>query len=602
MSDFEVWAPGAQTVHLVLNPAADLSASDTRAQRWALSKNERGWWRLSAPQITPGTDYAYAVDGGNPLSDPRSPWQPHGVHGPSRTLDHSAFAWTDQRWRPPPLSAAILYELHVGTFTPAGTFESAIGKLEHLVRLGITHVEVMPVAEFPGDRGWGYDGVNLFAPHHAYGGPEGLKRFVDACHSSGLAVLLDVVYNHLGPDGNILSCFGPYLTDQYRTPWGKAINLDGPGSIEVRRLFCDNARMWLRDYHFDGLRLDAIHAIYDSSAIHFVEQLTIEVEELQGETGRRLDLIAENDLNDSRAVTSREAGGYGLDAQWNDDFHHALHTVLTGERVGYYSDFGKLADLAAALKKVYVYDGRESRYRQRTQGRPVRGLSGHRFVGFLQNHDQVGNRAKGDRTSLLLSVRQLKIGAALVLCAPFLPMLFQGEEFGASTPFLYFTDHRDKELAAAVSTGRREEFASFGWKPEDVPDPQEPSSFESSKLDWNQIRRRPHEEILNWHRSLISLRRSTPALRDGSLERVDVEFSDRDSWLTLYRQSTVIVCNFSGRRQSVALRFPARPLLSSDPDFTLLENAVELAGESVLILEAARVQETNDRRDAESPS
>jgi maltooligosyltrehalose trehalohydrolase len=480
------------------------------------------------------------------------------------------------------LSSAIIYELHVGTFTPQGTFESAIAKLDHLTHVGVTHIELMPVAEFPGDRGWGYDGVDLFAPHHAYGGPTGLKRLVDACHSRGLAVLLDVVYNHLGPDGNYLAAFGPYFTDHYRTPWGPAVNLDGPGSMEVRRFFCDNARAWLHDYHFDGLRLDAIHAIFDSSAFHFSEQLATEVRELEAETGRRYALIAENDLNDPRIVTPREFGGYGLDAQWNDDFHHALHSVLTGERDGYYSDFGKLEDLTASLKNVYVYAGRYSEYRQKIQGRPVRNLPATRFVGFLQNHDQVGNRAKGDRSSQLMSIRLLKVGAALVLCAPFVPLLFQGEEFGAATPFLYFTDHHDPALAAAVSKGRREEFGTFGWKAEEVPDPQDPSTFESSKLDWRQVERHPHDGILHWYRCLIALRRSHLASQDGTL---DIEYSERDSWLTLYRQSIAIVCNFSGERVSLSLRFAGEPLLASDPNFTMQRNVVEMPAESVLIVE-----------------
>jgi maltooligosyltrehalose trehalohydrolase len=584
---FEVWAPAAQTVHLVLN--------SVRAEGLPLNQREGGWWHLRVPDVPPGTDYSYRVDGGKPLPDPRSPWQPNGVHGASRTLDHSAFAWSDHRWQSPPLSTAIFYELHVGTFTPNGTFDSAIDKLADLVALGVTHVELMPVAEFPGERGWGYDGVDLFAPHHAYGGPEGLKRFVDACHSNGLAVVLDVVYNHLGPDGNYLGHFGPYFTDKYHTPWGSAVNLDGPGSTEVRRFFCDNARMWLRDYHFDALRLDAVHAILDSSAIHFLEQLAAEIVELQSETGRYFALIEENDLNDPRGVTSREAGGYGLDAQWNDDFHHALHTVLTGEHVGYYSDFGKLEHLAAALKNVYVYDGRESSYRQRTQGRRIRGLSAHRFVGFLQNHDQVGNRAKGDRSSRLLSIRQLKIGAALVLCAPFLPLLFQGEEFGASSPFLYFTDHRDPELAAAVSKGRRAEFASFGWNPEEVPDPQDIHSFESSKLDWSEAQHQPHEELLAWHRTMISLRRSMPAFRDGSLDHVSIEFSEADHWLALYRQSVVILCNFSGRPLSATLKFPVRLLLASDASVASHGNAAELPGESVAIFQDMRTSKESAR-------
>jgi maltooligosyltrehalose trehalohydrolase len=575
LSDFQVWAPDAQRVHLVLNGSGKLP----------LNRADGGWWRLNVPDAPAGTDYQYSIDEGKPLPDPRSPWQPQGVHGPSRTLDHSAFAWTDQSWQAPPLSAAIIYELHVGTVTPEGTFESAIHRLDHLTHLGVTHIELMPVAEFPGERGWGYDGVDLFAPHHAYGGPVGLKRLVDACHSRGLAVLLDVVYNHLGPDGNYLGAFGPYFSDRYHTPWGPAVNLDGPGSMEVRRFFCDNARSWLRDYHFDGLRLDAIHAIFDSSAFHFLEQLATEVRDLETETGRRYALIAENDLNDPRAVTSPESGGYGLDAQWNDDFHHALHSVLTGERDGYYSDFGKLEDLAASFQNVFVYAGRYSEYRHKMQGRLVRNLPATRFIGFLQNHDQVGNRAKGDRSNQLMSIRMLKIGAALVLCSPFVPLLFQGEEFGAATPFLYFTDHHDPALAAAVSKGRREEFASFGWKAEDVPDPQDPSSFESSKLDWRQTEQHPHDEILHWYRCMIALRKSHAALQDGALDHLHVEYSESDSWLMLYRQSIAVICNLSGERRPVSLRFTGKPLLAADPNFTMHGNVVEMPAESVLIIE-----------------
>jgi maltooligosyltrehalose trehalohydrolase len=576
VNELRVWAPRGNAVDLVVNSSAN-------HERQPMIANDRGWWS-AAIVLPPGTDYAFAVDNNNPLPDPRSPWQPAGPHGPSRTVDHSAFAWSDRRWQAPALATAVIYELHIGTFTQQGTFESALSKLEYLVRIGVTHVELMPVAEFPGDRGWGYDGVDLFAPHHAYGGPENLKRFVDACHSIGLAVLLDVVYNHLGPDGNYLASFGPYFTDEYHTPWGPAINFDGPDSIEVRRFFCDNALMWLRDYHFDGLRLDAIHAIRDASAIHFLEQLAAEVRALEKETRRHYDLIAENDLNDARVVTPVANGGYGLDAQWNDDFHHALHTVLTGERLGYYADFGKLSDLSKTLSSVYVYDGRESTYRKRIQGRPVKNLSGHNFVAFLQNHDQIGNRAAGDRIGQLLSLRQTKIGAALVLCAPFVPLLFQGEEFAATTPFLYFTDHQNPEIASAVSVGRRNEFASFGWKPEDVPDPQAVSTFEASKLNWTEPEREPHEDILRWYRALIALRRSTPALRDGLLTAVNVDCSENEKWLVLYRGTVAVICNFAGTRQSISLQFTGFPLLSSDSDFVLADSTIELPAESVVIL------------------
>jgi maltooligosyltrehalose trehalohydrolase len=508
------------------------------------------------------------------------------VHGPSRLLDHSDFPWTDQRWQPPPLSSGVVYELHVGTFTAEGTFESAISRLDHLVSLGVTHVELMPVPEFPGNWGWGYDGVDLFAPHHAYGGPPGLKRLVDACHSKGLAVLLDVVYNHLGPSGNYLSRFGPYFTDKYSTPWGSAVNLDSAGSTEVRRFLCDNALMWLRDYQFDGLRLDAVHAIFDQSAEHFLAQLASEVRRLETRTGRHLTLIAESDLNDPRVVMPREAGGHGIDAQWSDDFHHALHTVLTGEQAGYYADFGTLADLAKSLTGAFVYDGRYSEYRRRHHGRSPRGLSGSRFLGYLQNHDQVGNRAKGERSSRLMSTGRLKIGAALVMCSPFVPMLFHGEEWGASTPFQYFTNHDDPQIARAVSEGRRREFESFGWKPEDIPDPQDPATFFRSKLDWKELERSPHRELLDWHRRLIQLRRTAPALSDGRMDRVKVQFDERDQWLTLQRGPIVIASNLAGVRRSVPAPFALEALLSSEAGNSIDRESINLVPESVLVASA----------------
>ena len=384
MTTFTVWAPRASQVELTIG-----------TRRIAMSPRGDGWWQVEEPSAAPGTDYGFALDGSPPLPDPRSPWQPAGVHGPSRVLDHGAFTWSDARWQPPPLAAAVIYELHVGTFTGAGTFEAVVDRLDHLVSLGVTHVELMPVVEFPGARGWGYDGVDLFAPHQAYGGPVGLKRLVDACHGRGLAVILDVVHNHLGPAGNYLGRFGPYFTDRYRTPWGEAVNLDAAESDEVRRFLCDNALMWLRDYHMDGLRIDAVHALLDRSATHVLEQLAAEVRALGAHLGRHLVLIAESDLNDPRLVRPPAAGGYGLDAQWNEDYHHALHALLTGERQGYYADFGSMADVATALREGFVYAGRRSAYRRRRHGRAATGLGGQRFVGCLQNHDQVGNRARG---------------------------------------------------------------------------------------------------------------------------------------------------------------------------------------------------------------
>jgi maltooligosyltrehalose trehalohydrolase len=573
MSEFRVWAPAAREVQLRL--ADDL---------FPMTASNGGWWIASSVDAPRGTDYSFVLDRGDPLPDPRSPWQPYGVDGPSRMVDHTLLSWSDQSWQPSLLSSAIIYELHIGTFTPEGTFASAIDRLPHLVKLGITHVELMPVNEFSGDWGWGYDGVDLFAPHHAYGGPDGLKQFVNACHSAGLAVLLDVVYNHLGPAGNYLSRFGPYFTDRYSTPWGPAVNLDGAGSTEVRRFLCDNALMWLRDYHFDGLRIDAVHAIFDFSAIHFLEQLAMEVAEWEASSGRRAVLIAESDLNDPRIVTARDGGGYGLDAQWSDDFHHALHTVLTGERAGYYSDFGSLAQLAKALQRAYVYDGCDSAFRQRRHGRPVRDLPGWRFLGCLQNHDQIGNRAQGERSGMLMSLSRLKIGAALVLCAPFIPLLFQGEEFGASTPFLYFTNHGNPELARAVSEGRRNEFTAFGWNPLDIPDPQDRATFLKSKLNWSEMDAEPHRSLLEWHEALIALRRAIPELTNGRMDQVEVQYREKERWLVLSRGPLAVACNLSEERQALPIPFPAAMLLASSEHCCLSGSHVDMPPDSVAIL------------------
>jgi maltooligosyltrehalose trehalohydrolase len=484
----------------------------------------------------------------------------------------------------------VIEEIHVGTFTPGGTFAATLERLDHLLELGVTHLELMPVAEFPGSRGWGYDGAALYAPHHAYGGPEGLKTLVDACHRRGLAVLLDVVYNHLGPDGNYLARFGPYFTDAYTTPWGAAVNLDQAHSDEVRRFFIDNALMWLRDYHFDGLRLDAVHAIVDTSALHFLEALARAVDRLALRLGRPLVLIAENDRNDPRLVRSPEAGGYGLDAVWNEDFHHALHALLTGDRNGYYQDFGPLQALARALRRGLVYDGRYSAYRQRRHGRPAAGLPGRRFVGCLQNHDQVGNRPLGERSSRLLSPGRLKIGAALVLSAPFVPLLFQGEEWGAATPFLYFTEHGDPALGEAVRDGRRKELAAFGWDVAAMPDPQAPETFERSRLDWSEPGREPHAGILAWHRALIRLRRSHPDLADDRLDRVQVELNAAAGWLLVVRGALAILCNLQIDEQRIESPALAgkRVLLASTPVIAPEAGGIRLPGESVVILEPER--------------
>ncbi len=574
MHRFRVWAPKAQRVRVQVDGTFH-----------PLHSAHGGWWQAEVDEARSGSDYAYFLDDEDAaLPDPRSPWQPYGVHGASRILDQAEFAWTDAAWQAPPLESAVIYELHIGTFTPEGTFDAAQSKLDALGDLGITHVELMPVASFPGIRGWGYDGVALFAPQEPYGGPDALKRFIDACHGRGLAVLLDVVYNHLGPDGNYLGKFGPYFTSAHHTPWGDAVNLEDAGSDEVRRFFCDNALMWLRDYHCDGLRLDAVHAYTDRSAIHFMEQLGAEVHALQGQSGRHSCVIAESDLNDPRFVTAPEGGGYGLDAQWSDDFHHALVTVLTGDRGGYYADFGTLADLAKSLREVFVYDGRYSRYRDRIHGRPVRGLPGWRFLGYAQNHDQVGNRAKGERLSQLAGLGRAKIAAAVVLTAPFVPMLFQGEEWAASSPFQFFTDH-DEELGKRISEGRRKEFAAFGWNPAEIPDPQSAETFRRSGLNWAERDEPPHAEMLDWYRSLIALRRSTPELAGGELSEVHIRWRDEGKWFVMERGSWTVAFSLAGGPVSIAVRAGSTIILASDRGVTLREGEqLMLMPDSVAVL------------------
>jgi maltooligosyltrehalose trehalohydrolase len=574
MHTFRIWATLPKKVEVQVG-----------GKKYPMSRGKNDWWTAQISSAKPGDDYGFILDDAGPFPDPRSPLQPNGVHKLSRLVDQNQFQWTDKKFQAPPLPSAIFYELHVGTFTPAGTFQSAIEKLDHLVALGVTHVELMPVVEFSGERGWGYDGVDLFAPHRAYGAPDDLKKLVEACHARGLAVILDVVYNHLGPSGNYLAKFAPYFTKKFATFWGEGINFDGADSDEVRRFFCDNALMWLRDFHFDGLRLDAVHGIVDTSATHILEQLKIEVEKLSTQLGRPLILIPESDLNDPRLLWSRASGGFQLDAQWSDDFHHALHTVLTGEKTGYYSDFGKLEDLAKAFGHAFVYDGKFSAHRRRTHGRAAEGLSGHRFLGYLQNHDQVGNRALGERSGQLMSLGKLKIGAALVLTSPFLPMLFQGEEWGASTPFFYFTDYQEPELANAVREGRCREFAAFGWKPEETADPQARETFESSKLNWQEIAREPHAEILEWHKKLIQLRRNEPELNDGRMDAVRARFDEEKRWFVVERGTINVVCNFSGKAETVSLcAGNYRVLLISEMDVKISGNEISLPPESVAIL------------------
>lgn len=574
MQEFRVWAPRASLVELALGD-----------RRMAMRRDDDGSWRVVA-DAADGDRYAFVVDG-DVLPDPRSAALPDGVHARSRVVDHRAFAWHDDGFRAPPLSGAILYEMHVGTFSREGTFDGAIARLEHLVTLGVTHVELMPVAAFDGAHGWGYDGVAPFAPFAPYGGPDGMKRFVDACHARGLGVILDVVYNHLGPSGNYLGRFAPYFTDRYRTPWGDAVNYDDAGSDEVRRFVIDNAVSWVRDYHVDALRLDAVHAIFDLSATHVLVDLTRAVHAAGATLGKHVAVIAESDLNDPRLLYAPEAGGYGLDAQWSDDVHHALHALLTGERHGYYEDFGPMAEVVRALQRGWCYDGRFSAHRGRRHGRTASGLDGTRFVAFVQNHDQIGNRAQGERLAQIAGVARAKIGAALLLTSPFVPLLFQGEEWAAASPFLYFTAHQDPALAEAVREGRKREFAVFAWQG-DVPDPQARETLERSRLDWSEREREPHAGMLRWYRDLIRLRRSIPDLGDPRLERTRVECSEEARWLVVHRGDAAVACSLASEPQPVPVAGGGRTvLLASDGNATVVGDAVVLPPDSVAVLSAA---------------
>ncbi len=511
--DPRLWAPRAGHVAIV-----------TDAGSWPMVSHDDGWF-CAPPDWVVG-DYRFRLDDDDQLlADPRSRWQPEGVHGPTRPFDAAAHQWADGSFVPVALAEAVLYELHIGTFSPEGTFLGAIDRLDHLVALGVTHVELMPVNAFAGRWGWGYDGVNLFAVHPEYGDPRELQVLVDACHQRRLAVLLDVVYNHLGPEGNHLDRFGPYFTDRYATPWGPGVNFDGPDSDEVRRFFIDNACGWLRDFHLDGLRLDAMHAVVDTSARHWLEQLSETVRSLDETTGRTSVLIAEHDGNDPRLVGARDDHGYGLDAVWNDDVHHALHTAVTGEQDGYYGDYAGLDDVARAWRHGWIYDGRYSGARRCSHGRPFTGRDGDALVVCVQNHDQVGNRARGERIGTLASPDRQAVAAALVLLSPFVPLLFQGEEWGATSPFPYFADHSDEDLAAAVRSGRRAEFTAFGWSAEDVLDPEGPATFDAARLSWTDLGAGApdvHCALLEWYRGLVALRRAHPELGAGPLTAVQV--------------------------------------------------------------------------------
>ncbi len=583
MTTLQVWAPAARSV-----------IADVVGARVPLEASDGGWWRADVPAAGHGTDYAFLVDDDpTPLPDPRTRWQPHGVHGPSRVYDDSRFAWTDHGWSGRQLAGSLVYELHVGTFTDGGTLDSAIERLDHLAGLGVDLVELMPVAAFPGTHGWGYDGVHPYAVHAPYGGPDAFKRFVDACHGRGLGVCLDVVYNHLGPSGNYLPRFGPYFSDKHETPWGSGVNLDDEGSPEVRRWIIDNALMWLRDCHVDALRLDAVHALADDSPVHVLAELSREVDALSTAVRRPLALIAESDLNQPSTVTPVEGGGLGMTAQWSDDFHHAVHTLLTGEGQGYYGDFA--ADPWTALQRTltgaFFHADTLSSFRGETWGAPVdtTRVPGWRFVGYSQTHDQVGNRAVGDRLSSDLSPGLARIAAALVLTSPFTPMLFMGEEWSASTPWQYFTSHEEPELAEAVRAGRWREFASHGWTQADVPDPQSGSTVAASTLDWSELGRTAHADALDWHRRLIALRRAEPWLSDPRLDRVEVRYDADARWLVVTRGPLRVVCNLAAAAHEVPLdEAPGAVLLASWPAGVLAASApFVVPAESVAVVRVA---------------
>ncbi|MDX5420153.1 MAG: malto-oligosyltrehalose trehalohydrolase [Hymenobacteraceae bacterium] len=509
---FTVWAPAAAQVDVVLKDYNRIIP---------LQREAFGYWTALSEEAGPDTRYTYRLDEEMERPDPASQHQPEGVHKASAVVSHHDFNWTDKNWKALPLEQLIVYELHVGTFSEEGTFEGIINKLPELVDLGITAIELMPVAQFPGSRNWGYDGVYPSAVQESYGGPYGLKKLVDACHAAGIAVVLDVVYNHLGPEGNYLNDFGPYFTSKYNTPWGKALNFDDAHSDHVRNFFIQNALMWFRDYHIDALRLDAVHAILDTGAKHFLQDLQEQVYHLEKQLGHTYLLIAESDLNDVRLINPIEKGGYGLAAQWSDDFHHAVHALLTGENAGYYSDFGKLEQLEKVLQHGFVYDGLYSEHRKRTFGSDATANPARQFVVCSQNHDQVGNRMLGERLSKLVSYDMLKVAAGLVLLSPFVPMLFMGEEYGEQKPFLYFVSHSDKDLVEAVRKGRKEEFSSFAWQGE-APDPQSKETFLKSKLQRTYEHSDSHRQQRDFYKALIHLRKSAAALARPDKTRLHV--------------------------------------------------------------------------------
>ncbi len=524
---FRVWAPHAKEVSVrILNNGAK--------EGIPLKEDRQGYFAAKAYDVFQGARYFYILDHGTHYPDPASRFQPEGVHGPSQIINPGEFLWEDAGWKGVSQDELIIYEVHTGTFTAEGTFQAIIPHLDYLKELGITALELMPVAQFPGNRNWGYDGVYPYAPQNSYGGPTGLKSLINAAHRKGLSLILDVVYNHFGPEGNYLHQYGPYFTDRYRTPWGDAVNFDGPYSDEVRHFFVSNALYWLNEYHIDGLRLDAVHGIYDFSARHFLEELSEAVHEQARYTGRNMHVIVESDLNDTRVLNPPEIGGFNIDAQWNDDFHHALHALITGEKTGYYQDFGTLGHLKKAVEEGFVYSGQYSRFRKRRHGNSSKARPSRQLIVFSQSHDQVGNRCAGDRLSTTQTLEKLKLCAGIVVLSPYLPLFFMGEEYGEKAPFLYFVSHTEEALAEAVRRGRREEFASFGWKGE-VPDPQSESTFVASRLDRELRYHGSHKILFEFYRELIRLRKEIPSLSSLIKENMEVKSLGEERALMIRR-------------------------------------------------------------------
>ncbi|QDY90432.1 malto-oligosyltrehalose trehalohydrolase [Arthrobacter sp. UKPF54-2] len=575
---FDLWAPKAQQVTL-------LAGGQRYPMRPASGDGRDGWW--TAPEAPSGeVDYGYLLDGDTtPLPDPRSRRQPEGVHSLSRTFDAGVHAWGDGAWTGRGLQGGVIYELHLGTFTPEGTLDAAAGKLGYLADLGVDFVELLPVNGFNGTHNWGYDGVLWYTVHEGYGGPAAYQRFVEAAHAAGLGVIQDVVYNHLGPSGNYLPRFGPYLKSGEGNTWGDSVNLDGPGSDVVRDYILDNAAMWLRDYHVDGLRLDAVHAFKDERAVHLLEDFGALGDAVAAETGRPATMIAESDLNNPRLLYPRAVNGSGLAGQWSDDFHHAVHVNVSGETTGYYSDFDSLAALAKVLVDGFFHDGSYSSFRGRHHGRPINASLVHpaALVVCSQNHDQIGNRATGDRLSQSLGYGQLALAAVATLTSPFTPMLFMGEEYGATTPWQFFTSHPEPELGKATAEGRIKEFERMGWDPAVVPDPQDPATFTRSKLDWAEASEGDHARLLELYRNLIALRRATPELAGLGFEETAVAFSEADRWLRLRRGGVEVAMNFSAEPRQVAVSGGSL-LLATEDGVAMAAGQVELLGHSAAVV------------------